>query len=56
MKRFNTSESDSHESRIHVSTPIKSKIKDAVEFCDKMSISYFKENAFCTFNVSHAIE
>jgi hypothetical protein len=21
-----------------------------------MSISYFKENAFCTFNVSHAIE
>jgi hypothetical protein len=56
MKRLNTFESNFHESRMHVSTLIKSKIKDVVEFCDKMSIFYFKEDVFRTFNVSHAIE
>ncbi len=55
MKRLNTPEPDSHESRLHMPTSIKSKTKGAVEFCDKMSISYFKEDVFCTFNVSHAI-
>jgi hypothetical protein len=56
MKRLNTPEPDSHKSRMHVPTFIKSKIKGAVEFCDKMNISYFKEDVFRTFNVSHASE
>jgi transposase len=55
MERLNTPEPDSHESRLHVPTPIKSKIiKGAVEFCDKIGISYSKEDVFRTFNVSHA--
>ncbi len=29
------------------------KSKDDVEFCDKMSIFYFKEDVFRTVNVSH---
>ncbi len=56
MKRFITSEPDFHESKMHISIFIKSKIKDAVEFYDKMSISYFKKNVFRTFNMSHVIE
>jgi hypothetical protein len=39
---------------MHAPTPIKSKIKGAVEFCDQMGILYFKENVFRTLNVSHA--
>jgi hypothetical protein len=46
MERLNTSEPDFHESRMHASTLIKSKIKVVVEFCDKMSILYFKKTFF----------
>jgi hypothetical protein len=56
MERLITPEPDFHESRMHAPTPIKSKIKGAVEFCDRISISYFKEDVFRTFNISHAIE
>jgi hypothetical protein len=53
MKRPTTPEPDSAESRKHVPTPIKAKIQEAVEFCDKMRISYFKEDVFRVFNVDH---
>jgi hypothetical protein len=32
------------------------KSKGVVEFCDKRGISYFKQDIFRTFNVSHAAE
>jgi hypothetical protein len=53
MKRLNTPESSSSEARMHYLTLTKAKIQGVVEFCDRMSISYFKENVFRTFNVSH---
>lgn len=54
MERPKTPEYGSSESRMHIPTPIKSKIKGAVEFCDRMGISYFKEDVFRIFNVGHA--
>lgn len=54
MERPNTPELDSHEARKHLPTPTKSKIKGAVEFCDRIGVPYFKEDVFRTFNVSHA--
>jgi hypothetical protein len=49
MKRLITPECDS-ESKKHVPTPVKAKIQEAVEFCDKMRISYFKKNVFRVYS------
>jgi hypothetical protein len=35
----------------HYSTFNKVKIQEAIEFCEKMKILYYKENVFRTFNV-----
>lgn len=53
MERPITPESDSSVSRKNVPTPIKAKIQGAVEFCDKIEISYYKEDVFRVFNVGH---
>ena len=37
---------------VEVPTPNKAKIQGAVEFCEAMGISYYKEDVFRVFNVS----
>jgi len=36
----------------HHETPTKAKIQGAIEFCERMNISYYKNDVFRTFNVS----
>ncbi len=48
MSRFISSSSNTVK---HYSTSNKAKIQEAIEFCEKMKISYYKENVFRTFNV-----
>ena len=37
-------------------TPARAKVRDAVQFCDRMGIECFKGDVFRTFNVSHRQE
>ena len=37
----------------HHGTPTKAKVQEAIEFCDRMRISYQKKDVFRTFNVGH---
>ena len=43
---------DSRERQKHYTTPVKAKVQGAVEFCERMGISYYKEDVFRTFDVS----
>ena len=43
---------DSRERQKHYTTPVKAKVQGAVEFCERMGISYYKEEVFRTFDVS----
>lgn len=36
----------------HYFIPTRIKVRVVVQFCDYMKIQYFKEDIFCTFNVS----
>jgi transposase len=42
---------EAHDAQHHHPTLNKAKIQGAVEFCEKMNISYYKEDVFRTFNV-----
>ena len=48
-----TTANNDHENNTHYFTPAKAKVRDAVEFCDRIGIDYFKEDIFRTFNVSN---
>ena len=37
----------------NLDTPTKAKVQGAVEFCQKIRLSFFKKNVFRTFNVEH---
>ena len=51
MKRLTTTDTHTYDSKLHYHTPRKAKIQDTIEFCEKQSIKYFKNNVFRIFNV-----
>ena len=55
MNRATTPVLKSHEAQTHHPTPTRAKIQGAVEFCDAMKISYFKEDVFRVFGTSKKI-
>ncbi len=40
----------------HHDTPIKAKIQEAIEFCERMNLSCYKNDVFRTFEVRHIDE
>lgn len=52
MNRATTPVLESYEAQTHHPTPTRAKIQGAVEFCDAMKISYFKEDVFRVFGTS----
>ncbi len=37
---------EDHEGNGHYFTPVQAKVRDAVRFCERMGIEYFKEDVF----------
>lgn len=52
MNRSTTSKIDTIDDESRLTTPIKTKIRDAIEFCEAMNIPYFKSDVFRVFDVS----
>ena len=53
INRAPTTPNDDRENYSHYFTPVRTKVRGAVEFCNQMEIDYFKKDIFQTFNVSN---
>lgn len=53
MVNLRSSVLEAHDHQHHYPTPTKAKVQKTVEFCDRMSLPYFKKDVFRTFQVRH---
>lgn len=44
---------EDRENNEHYFTPAQAKVRDAIEFCKRLRILYFKKDIFQTFNILH---